>query len=326
MRALILSDIHGNLEALTAALAAVEDHVDTVWNLGDTVGYGGSPNQVIDRIRPLSSVTVRGNHDRVCCGLSSAVNFNPTARAAVEWTRAELTQANLTWLRDLPQGPLHPPAQTPVASQTPVAPQQTLKASPQVPIAEKILIAAGSTAATDHEAPHSTVPDLDPTALFPAVALAHGSPLHEDHYIVSLRDAWAPLQQSLAPITFIGHTHMQGGFTLQADTPASPSPATQILAAPSPAAPWQQLRPLYRTRTEAESWTLKLLPTSRHLINPGSIGQPRDGDWRAAFAIYDTDAAEITFHRVPYDVLAAQGRILMAGLPERLAARLREGR
>ena len=77
MRALLLSDIHGNLEALVAVLDAAAARFDTVWNLGDTVGYSGSPNQVIDLVRPLSSVTVRGNHDRVCCGLSSAVNFNP---------------------------------------------------------------------------------------------------------------------------------------------------------------------------------------------------------------------------------------------------------
>ena len=65
---------------------------------------------------------------------------------------------------------------------------------------------------------------------------------------------------------------------------------------------------------------------TRHLINPGSVGQPRDHDWRAAFAIYDSEACEVIYHRVPYDVTAAQGRILMARLPERLAARLREGR
>ena len=65
---------------------------------------------------------------------------------------------------------------------------------------------------------------------------------------------------------------------------------------------------------------------TRHLITPGSIGQPRDNDWRAAFAIYDTEAQEIVFHRVPYDLTAAQGRILMAGLPEKLALRLRDGR
>ncbi len=80
------------------------------------------------------------------------------------------------------------------------------------------------------------------------------------------------------------------------------------------------------TRNEAETWTIGDLPGTRNLINPGSVGQPRDYDWRAGFAIYDTMASEITFHRVPYDLTAAQGRILMAGLPERLAARLREGR
>jgi diadenosine tetraphosphatase ApaH/serine/threonine PP2A family protein phosphatase len=292
MRALILSDIHANLEALTAVLTTAAGRFDTVWNLGDTVGYGGSPNQVIDLIRPLASVTVRGNHDRVCCGLSSAVNFNPTARAAVTWTMTELTEANLTWLRDLPQGPLHP-------------------GSRQAPTEEKVLIAAGSTAATDHEAPPSTVPDLDPTALLPAVALAHGSPLHEDHYILSMRDAWAPLHQSSAPITFIGHTHLQGGFALDGHAPA---------------AHWHELRPQFHSRADAETWTLKLSPGKRHLLNPGSVGQPRDGDWRAGFALFDTESAEIAFHRVPYDVTAAQGHILMAGLPERLAARLREGR
>ena len=67
-------------------------------------------------------------------------------------------------------------------------------------------------------------------------------------------------------------------------------------------------------------------PAPATLINPGSVGQPRDHDWRAAFAIYDSEAAEINFHRIPYDVMAAQGRILMAQLPERLALRLREGR
>ena len=85
MRALILSDIHSNLEALNAVLAAAGEW-DELWNLGDMVGYGASPNQVLDKIRPLSTLTVRGNHDRVCSGLSSALAFNPTARAAAKWT------------------------------------------------------------------------------------------------------------------------------------------------------------------------------------------------------------------------------------------------
>ncbi len=255
MRALILSDIHGNLEALKAVLAAAEGSYTALWNLGDVVGYGASPNQVIDTLRPLAHLNVRGNHDRVCCGLTSALGFNPVARAAANWTREELTPSNLNWLRTVPQGPLHP----------------------------------------EHA----------------GITCAHGSPLNEDHYILNMRDAWAPLQQMPTAITFFGHTHIQGGFSQKEHD-------------------WHELRPQYTTRNEAESWTLPIPEGTRQLINPGSVGQPRDCDWRAAFAIYDSAGAsggqEIVYHRVPYDLTASQGRILLAGLPERLAARLREGR
>jgi diadenosine tetraphosphatase ApaH/serine/threonine PP2A family protein phosphatase len=88
---------------------------------------------------------------------------------------------------------------------------------------------------------------------------------------------------------------------------------------------WLELRPRFAGRTDAESLVLPIPPGTRHLINPGAVGQPRDYDWRAAFAIYDSLAGEVVFHRVPYDLRRAQGRILMARLPERLAARLREG-
>ena len=67
----------------------------------------------------------------------------------------------------------------------------------------------------------------------------------------------------------------------------------------------------------------------RYLINPGSVGQPRDGDWRAAFALYERDGdapATVTFYRVPYDVKETQQRIFAANLPERLATRLKLGR
>src|SRR4051812_1781183 len=107
MRALILSDIHANLEALNAVLAAAGSW-DALWNLGDMVGYGASPNGVLDVIRPISTLTVRGNHDRVCSGLTSSNAFNPTARSAAKWTLEELTPDNLVWLRTVPQGPLEP--------------------------------------------------------------------------------------------------------------------------------------------------------------------------------------------------------------------------
>src|SRR5580693_6057911 len=104
MRALILSDIHANLEALQAVLAAASGKWDELWNLGDLVGYGANPNEVIETMRPLETLVVRGNHDRVCCGLTSSNSFNPTARAAANWTRTQLTPENLDWLREVPQG------------------------------------------------------------------------------------------------------------------------------------------------------------------------------------------------------------------------------
>jgi predicted phosphodiesterase len=277
MRALVLSDIHGNLQALQAVLAAAGEW-DALWNLGDMVGYGGSPNEVLDLVRPLSTLTVRGNHDRVCCGISSSLNFNPTARAAAKWTFEALSPNNLEWLKSVPQGPL--------------------AASLQVP--DAVPDAALSIAAAEAQ----SSPQAEDA---PQVTLAHGSPLNEDHYIMNMRDAWAPLQQMPTAITFVGHTHVQGGFSQKQHD-------------------WYELRPRYRTRNDPDTWTLEIPPGTRHLINPGSVGQPRDGDWRAAFAIYDTAASQIVYHRVPYDLTGAQGRILMAGLPERLAARLREGR
>jgi diadenosine tetraphosphatase ApaH/serine/threonine PP2A family protein phosphatase len=67
-------------------------------------------------------------------------------------------------------------------------------------------------------------------------------------------------------------------------------------------------------------------PKMKYMVNPGSVGQPRDRDRRAAFAVYDDQAQEILFYRVPYDIARAQERILQAGLPRMLAARLEEGR
>jgi diadenosine tetraphosphatase ApaH/serine/threonine PP2A family protein phosphatase len=75
-----------------------------------------------------------------------------------------------------------------------------------------------------------------------------------------------------------------------------------------------------------QTHSFTLAKTGKYLVNPGSIGQPRDGDPRAAFASYDTESAVVTFHRIPYDIQRAQKKILEARLPERLAIRLEEGR
>ncbi len=250
MRALILSDIHANLDALEAVLHAAPPH-DVVWNLGDTVGYGASPNEVIDSVQELGVVFVRGNHDRACCGLLSVEDFNPIASRAVRWTQSTLTGEHTAWLQALAHGPLSPDG--------------------------------------------------------PAVSIMHGSPLDEDEYILSMRDAWDPLRTAPARINFFGHTHLQGGFATDGET-------------------LFKLNPFYSTRNGAEEYEIELRENARYMINPGSVGQPRDHDWRAACGLYDDEKMTVSFLRIPYDVRAAQVKIVRAGLPDRLAVRLREGR
>jgi predicted phosphodiesterase len=251
LRILLVSDIHANLEALEATLAAAPSF-DMVVNLGDIVGYGASPNDVTARARDLGKIFVRGNHDKAATGVMDIDDFNPMAASAAIWTRNQLTPENLEWLRALPRGPV-------------------------------------------------SLPD------FPQVQLVHGSPHDEDEYVVSLGDALAPLITLSTPLTFFGHTHLQGGFFVS-DSSAD------------------GLRPEYKTVGQAESVALQLKPGARYLINPGSVGQPRDGDWRAAFAVFDTDAQLVHFHRTPYNLKAAQDRIFAAKLPPRLATRLAAGR
>jgi predicted phosphodiesterase len=251
LRILLLSDIHANLEALDAVLAAAPSF-DAVVNLGDIVGYGASPNEVTARSRDLGKIFVRGNHDKAVTGLLDLDDFNPMAASAAIWTRNELTSENLDWLRVLPQGPV-------------------------------------------------SLPDI------PDVQLVHGSSVDEDEYVVSLGEALATLISLDIRLTFFGHTHLQGGFSATASSADG-------------------FRPEYRTVGQAESIVLQLKPEARYLINPGSVGQPRDGDWRAAFALLDSDAQVVHFHRTPYNLKDAQDRIFDAKLPSRLATRLAAGR
>ena len=85
-------------------------------------------------------------------------------------------------------------------------------------------------------------------------------------------------------------------------------------------------KPTYKEENENETWEMSLDRPGKYLINPGSVGQPRDGDWRAGFAAFDSDTRKVKFFRVIYDVAKAQKRIRDAQLPERLAERLVHGR
>jgi len=133
--------------------------------------------------------------------------------------------------------------------------------------------------------------------------ILHGSPLDEDEYLVTTEDAARLRGYLAAPVSFFGHTHVQGGFLIHGH-------GTQWI---EPVAEGQHTR------------EFPLSDNYAALINPGSVGQPRDGDPRAAYAIYDADDRLVLYKRSAYNVHEAQRKILAAGLPETLAARLAVG-
>jgi predicted phosphodiesterase len=247
MRLLVISDIHANATALSSALDAAEGRWEKAICLGDVVGYGPDPNEVIERVRGFVSAIIRGNHDKAVSGIGDPNDLNPIAHAAVDWTRARLRPENLKYISELPSGP-----------------REAL-----------------------------------------GVTMVHGAYEDEDEYIFAPAQALSSLLASPQGITFFGHTHFQGGFAYR------DSRLEMIHLQPRPGG--------------AGFAAQRLEPGTRYLLNPGSIGQPRDGDPRAGFAIADLDHGVVEFWRVPYDIQAVQERMKKAGLPEPLALRLAFG-
>jgi diadenosine tetraphosphatase ApaH/serine/threonine PP2A family protein phosphatase len=247
MRYLVLTDIHANLEALEACVAdAVARTFDQTLVLGDLVGYGGDPNAVVERIQSLKpAAIVRGNHDKVACGLEQAEGFNAVAKSAAKWTLEVLRPEHREWLCALPAGPI----------------------------------------------------DVDDV-----VEICHGSPFDEDAYIFDELDAVRALKFSSRPLCLFGHTHFPVTFELFNDSfdsiGSSGEPQTQV----------------------------QMKNGCKYLINPGSVGQPRDGDPRAAYAIVDTKLRRVELYRTLYAVEEAQTKVVKAGLPDVLAQRLAVGR
>lgn len=134
--------------------------------------------------------------------------------------------------------------------------------------------------------------------------LVHGSPVDEDEYVVENSEASEALRYVTAALTFFGHTHVQGGFV------------------------WRRGRvePVRRPAREDDRRLVEFGQDAAYLVNPGSVGQPRDGDPRAAFVLFDSSGGFFWFHRLEYDCKQAQDKIRRAGLPPALADRLSVGR
>lgn len=246
MKILVVADIHANLAALQAVLAAAPP-VDTVWNLGDTVGYGPWPSETMALMASLHPrVWLAGNHDLAAIGRLDLATFNPIARAAAEWTGWHLSGEDRGFLATLPS----------------------------LAIAER-------------------------------VTQAHGSPREPVwEYVSSPEMAAAMFDFFETPGCLVGHTHVPLVVVQRNDGAAG------AISEP----------PAFRDRDQLN------LVGARWLINPGSVGQPRDGDPRASFAVFDVERQTLTNHRVAYDIARTQREMAAAGLPRLLRERLSFGR
>ena len=240
MRIAVLSDIHSNLAALEAVTADMQT-VDEVWVLGDVVGYGPHPNEVIATLQRIGARTVMGNHDGAAIGTVDARDFNPDAGRAIVWTGTAIDDNARAYLASLPE----------------------------------------------------VRTDGDLTAV-------HGSPRDPVwEYVTSPALAAANFDAFQTKLCLFGHTHIPVIFR-QDGTDAIP-----IRGEPN--------------RTVE-------LDGSRCLINPGSVGQPRDGNPDSSYLVLDLHRGSVDYRRVPYDIAATQRAMQAVGLPARLIERLSYGR
>lgn len=226
MKIAVLSDIHSNLAALEAVANRLPNH-DELYCLGDVVGYGPQPNEVIEKLQQLQPAAVlMGNHDYAVV-TGDVEGFSPNAAKAVEWTRRELGDEGRSYLSKL-------------------KPSEKTERD-------------GVTVAMYHGSPRDALNEY----ILPGIPEKLGRALVK---LASTR------------VVLLGHTHIPM---------------------------------LYRYDGNA-------------LANPGSVGQPRDGDPKASFAVLTISSTEINFEvrRVEYDVAPVADKIIQNGLPRALAERL----
>jgi diadenosine tetraphosphatase ApaH/serine/threonine PP2A family protein phosphatase len=241
-RVAIVSDVHGNLPAFQAVLEDVRSaEADSIWCLGDLVGYGAQPDECVQLARERCELCLAGNHDLVVTGEIDINDFSHAAAAAAEWTREHIASESLDYLRS-----------------------------------------------------------LDPTDDGRAIGLYHASPRDPVwEYVLSTIQAGECIDLMAPRLGAIGHSHVALFFHRADDS--------GVVGA--------QARDGMRLDLSSGEW----------LINPGGVGQPRDGDPRAAWLLLDTQDWTAAWHRVEYPIEAAAEAIRDAGLPAVLAERLYTG-
>lgn len=243
MRIALLSDVHSNMAALEAVLAHAKGQgYEAVWHLGDLVGYGPDPDEVIARMVEEGAVGVMGNHDAAVAGIIGLEAFNERAAEAASWTMGAVSKASLAYLSALPR---------------------MVEDGPYTRV-------------------HGTAND----------------PMWE--YLSTYDSAQRHFESVRTPYSVVGHTHL-------------PLVVREIEGGGVEA-------------TAPEDGECVELGEGPVCLNPGGVGQPRDGDPRSAYALLDSEACTVTFHRVEYDIAETQRRMRECGLPVMLIERLAVGR
>jgi diadenosine tetraphosphatase ApaH/serine/threonine PP2A family protein phosphatase len=253
----IISDLHSNTPALDTALADCRDRgVQRYVCLGDVIGYGADPCGALDRVMDLcvpareNGLCLQGNHEYALC--YNAEDFNPKARAAIDWTHVTISGA----------------------------PERSSEY-------------------------WDFLGDLQPVDTDEVAMFAHGSPRDPVREYILPRDArdetkmQANFEVMQRPVCFVGHSHVPAVYYKDGT--------------------------LFRPDGTDGPFALGDLDSNPCIVNVGSIGQPRDGDARLSYVIFD--GANITFVRLEYDWRAAAEAIRsVPELPEFLADRLKDGR
>ncbi len=240
MKLAIISDIHGNFEAFRAVLANIDKMVPAhIVCLGDCIGYGPEPEEVMAEIRLRKIPTIIGNHELAVCDRRHLNWFNPQARASVKKTISMLSDESIEMIKDLP------------------------------------------------------------TSIITAQCrCVHGYPPEDARTYLFQKKPYQLIQTFKAMeerICFVGHTH---------DLELIRCDGRQV------------------ERVVLKEGVTPLLADKQYLINVGSVGQPRDGDNRAKYVVYDSNVDEIEVRFIAYDIGATVEKIKAAGLPEAHANRL----
>ncbi len=236
----IISDVHSNFEALRTVIGDIENrNIEKIIFLGDAVGYGPDPDEVVRLLKERCLFLLAGNHDWAVIDYTPVEYFNDAARVTIEWTREHISEETFEALKEF----------------------QIVKV-------------------------------LRDDGIF----CVHSTPKEPDawNYLITIEDAEINFHYFEEQFCFVGHSHRP--FIIER------LPTGELLT--------------FKDHAQINS-------TSRYIVNVGSVGQPRDGDPRAAYAVVSEDSLEII--RVEYDVKLTQEKMTKERLPEMLIERLARG-